>query len=162
MTVARTDRTVKQLDDTIVEVDREVAELQTGSSGLREAFRGSPLGRELRDRLQRERSRLVDEAGARARAKLEYERDALRDLLQQSLRIKIEVSRKEREALEAALASGGTAEVTRPYRFSAAVSDEHIFWPYEGEFWRDELGTYAYTLTKGCREGPAPVGGARR
>jgi hypothetical protein len=32
------------------------------------------------------------------------------------------------------------------------VSDEHLFWPYEGEFWRDELGTYSYTLTKGCKD----------
>jgi tetratricopeptide (TPR) repeat protein len=152
MTVARTDRTVKQLDDTIVEVDREVAELQTGSSGLREAFRGSPLGRELRDRLQRERSRLVDEAGARARAKLEYERDALRDLLQQALRIKIEVARNEREALELALSRGERVDVVRKYRYSVAVSDEHLYWPYDGEFWRDELGTYTYTLTKGCRD----------
>ena len=23
---------------------------------------------------------------------------------------------------------------------------------YEGEFWRDELGTYSYTLTKGCKD----------
>ena len=38
----------------------------------------------------------------------------------------------------------------RDLQFSYAVSDEHLFWPYEGEFWRDELGTYAYTLTKGC------------
>jgi hypothetical protein len=53
----------------------------------------------------------VDEAGARARAKLEYERDALRDLLQQALRIKIEVARKEREALENALARGAPVEV---------------------------------------------------
>ena len=37
----------------------------------------------------------------------------------------------------------------------AAVSDEHEYWPYQGEFWRDELGTFSYTLTKGCREGPA-------
>jgi tetratricopeptide (TPR) repeat protein len=156
---AMTDRNVERLAALVreVEEEREVKLPRT-----RDAFRGSALARDLGARLDAERKRLAAEAGARARQKLEYERDALRDLLQQSLRIKIEVSRKEREALEAALASGGTAEVTRPYRFSAAVSDEHIFWPYEGEFWRDELGTYAYTLTKGCREGPAPVGGARR
>ena len=40
----------------------------------------------------------------------------------------------------------------RDYRFSSAVSDEHLYWPYDGEFWRDELGTYTYTMTKGCRD----------
>jgi hypothetical protein len=33
-----------------------------------------------------------------------------------------------------------------------AVADDQLYWPYEGEYWRDELGTYQYTLTKGCIE----------
>ena len=32
------------------------------------------------------------------------------------------------------------------------MNDERVYWPYEGEYWRDELGTYEYTLTKGCKE----------
>ena len=86
------------------------------------------------------------------RGKLEYERDQLRQLLAQALRIQIEVSRKEREALEGSLAKGSEVEVVKDLKFSYAVSDEHLFWPYEGEFWRDELGTYSYTLTKGCKD----------
>jgi tetratricopeptide (TPR) repeat protein len=155
---AFTDRNIERLDVSIHEVEQELDEKLPRA---REAFRGSPLAADLKKRLEGERRRLVAEAGARARQKLEYERDALKELLQQSLRIKIEVSRKEREALEMALSSGGRSEVVRPYKFSAAVSDEHLFWPYEGEFWRDELGTYSYTLTKGCREGPVPVGQGR-
>jgi len=38
------------------------------------------------------------------------------------------------------------------YKTSTAVNDERSYWPYEGEYWRDELGTYEYTLTKGCRK----------
>lgn len=147
--LALTDRDVKRLHDTILEVERE---MDRGLGGRREAFRGSQLARDLRAQLTAERGRLVDEAGARARGKLEYERDALRELLQQALRIKIEVSRQEREALEGALARGGQVEALKAYRFSTAVSDEHLYWPYDGEFWRDELGTYTYTLTKGCRD----------
>jgi outer membrane protein assembly factor BamD (BamD/ComL family) len=151
---AFSDRNIERLSVSIREVE---AEMDEKLPRARQVFRDSPLAQDLRRQLGAERQRLSAEAGARARQKLEYERDALRELLQQSLRIKIEVSRKEREALEVALASGGKVDVVRPYKFSAAVSDEHLFWPYEGEFWRDELGTYAYTLTKGCRDGPAPV-----
>ena len=147
--LALTDQNVKRLNDSILEVENE---MDRGLSGRREAFRSSALFRDLKDKLQKERSRLVDEAGARARAKLEYERDALKDLLQQALRIKIEVARKEREALEIALKQGGQVDVLKDYRYSVAVSDEHLYWPYDGEFWRDELGTYTYTLTKGCRD----------
>ncbi|HTP25641.1 MAG TPA: adventurous gliding motility protein GltC [Anaeromyxobacteraceae bacterium] len=149
MKLAFTDRNVKRLNDAILEVE---SEMDRGLGVRSEAFRSSALYRDLKDRLEGERRRLVDEAGARARAKLEYERDALRDLLEHALRIKIEVARREREALEGALTRGGQVDVLRNYRFSVAVSDEHLYWPYDGEFWRDELGSYTYTLTKGCRD----------
>jgi tetratricopeptide (TPR) repeat protein len=144
-----TDSNIKRLNDSILEVEDE---MDRGIGGRREAFRGSELARDLRQRLEQERGRLIEEAGARARQKMEYERDGLRELLQQALRIKIEVSRKEREALESSLTRGGQMDVIRDYRYSVAVSDEQLYWPYDGEFWRDELGTYTYTLTKGCRD----------
>ncbi|HTT70481.1 MAG TPA: adventurous gliding motility protein GltC [Anaeromyxobacteraceae bacterium] len=147
--VALGDRNVKRLNDSILEVE---AEMDQGLPQRREAFRGSALAKDLRERLASEKRRMLDEAGARARAKLEYERDALKELLQEALRIKIEVARKEREALETSLTHGGPVDVIRDYRYSVAVSDEHVYWPYDGEFWRDELGTYTYTLTKGCRD----------
>ena len=149
MKLAFTDANIKRLNDSIVEVEKE---MDDGVGRRREAFRSSALAKELRERLQADRKRLVDEAGARARQKLEYERDALRELLEKALRIKIEISRKERQALESTLSRGGPADVIRNYRYSVAVSDEHLYWPYDGEFWRDELGTYTYTLTKGCRD----------
>jgi outer membrane protein assembly factor BamD (BamD/ComL family) len=146
--LASTDQNVKRLSDSITETEREMDE---GIGTRRPEFRQSALGKELVDRLQAERKTLIEEAGARARAKLEYERDQLKTLLSQALRIKIEVSRKEREALEGSIASGAQVEVLKDLKFSTAVTDEHLYWPYEGEFWRDELGTYSYTLTKGCR-----------
>jgi tetratricopeptide (TPR) repeat protein len=147
--LALTDQNVKRLSETIDEVERE---MDVGLAKRGDAFRSSALAKDLRERLEGERKRLFDEAGGRSRAKLEYERDALRELLQQGLRIKIEVSHKEREALESTLTQGGPVDVIRDYRYSVAVSDEHLYWPYDGEFWRDELGTYTYTLTKGCRD----------
>jgi len=155
MKLAFTDQNVKRLNDSILEVEDE---MDRGLAARREAFRSSALYRDLKEKLTGERRRLVEEAGARARGKLEYERDALKGLLQQALRIKIEVARKEREALESALSHGGQVNVLRDYRYSVAVSDEQLYWPYDGEFWRDELGTYTYTLTKGCRDAGARAG----
>jgi hypothetical protein len=127
-------------------------EMDKGLGARRPEFRDAAFGKDLRTRLSSDRLGLVEEAGERMRAKLEYERDQLRQLLAQALRIQIEVSRKEREALEGSLAKGSQVEVVKDLKFSYAVSDEHIFWPYEGEFWRDELGTFSYTLTKGCKD----------
>ncbi len=158
MKLAFTDQNIDRLNVSVREVEDE---MDDGIGGRRAEFRQSALAKDLGDRLKKERSQLVDEAGRRARQKLEYERDALRALLAQALRIKIEVSRKEREALEGSLASGSQPEVLRDLKFTTAVSDEHLYWPYEGEFWRDELGTYSYTLTKGCKDRPNRAAAAR-
>jgi len=156
MKIALSDKAIDRLNASIRQIEKE---MDRGIGARREAFRQSAVAQETLQRLKAQRARLVDEAGARARQKLETERDELKRLLEQALRIKIEVSRKEREALELSLAKGAPVNVLRPYKFSAAVSDEHEFWPYDGESWRDELGTYSYTLTRGCRQGarlPAP------
>ncbi len=149
MKLALSDQTVRKLSESIGEVEREMDE---GIGARRADFRGSALAKDLLDKLKASRSAMVDEAGARSRSKLEWERDGLRQLLAQALRIQIEVSRKEREALEGSLAKGSQVDVVRDLKYSHAVSDEQLYWPYEGEFWRDELGTYSYTLTKGCKD----------
>jgi hypothetical protein len=149
MKLAFTDENIQRLNESIRAIEDE---MDDGIGRSRPEFRQSALAKDLLGKLKAERDTLVDEAGRRSRAKLEYERDGLRALLAQALRIKIEVSRKEREALEGSLAAGSQVEVLRDLKFSAAVSDEHLYWPYEGEYWRDELGTYSYTLTKGCRD----------
>ncbi len=149
MKLAHTDPNVRQLAASIREVEDE---MDRGIGGRRSDFRQSALAKRLVEQLAAEKVGLVEEAGARARGKLEYERDQLRTLLAQALRIRIEVSRKEREALEGSLAKGSQVDVVRNLKYSHAVSDEHLYWPYEGEFWRDELGTYSYTLTRGCKD----------
>ena len=45
-----------------------------------------------------------------------------------------------------------SVDIVKKYKYSVAVADDQLYWPYEGEYWRDELGTYQYTLTKGCIE----------
>lgn len=149
--LAYTDQNIRRLAETAREID---AEVDAGLGRRDQAFRGSPLAKALQARLAREKAQLVTEAGLRARGKLEYERDQLRSMLAQALRIEIEVSRQEREALENSLAAGSQVEVVKNLRWTHAVSDEQLYWPYEGEFWRDELGTYSYTLTKGCKDRP--------
>ena len=149
--LAFTDQNIRRLVETAREID---AEVDDGLGRRDQAFRASPLAKALQARLAKEKTQLVTEAGLRARGKLEYERDQLRAMLAQALRIEIEVSRQEREALESSLAAGSQVEVVKNLRWTHAVSDEQLYWPYEGEFWRDELGTYSYTLTKGCKDRP--------
>jgi hypothetical protein len=132
-----------------------ILEIQTESDAVTsypEAFRYSSLAKSLLDEMQKDRAAAIEQAGQLARAKLEQERDELRELLSKALRIKFETQDKEKELLEQKLVDQrGKPEGLHRYRYSVAVPDSEEYWPYEGEYWRDELGTYQYTLTRGCR-----------
>jgi tetratricopeptide (TPR) repeat protein len=144
--LALTDRELKNTNDAILEVEKEIDLI----SGRGTAFRASELARYLQDRLKKERQELVTRAGVMARGKLELELTNLRTLLGNGERIKFETTGKEKEFLEEQLQAGGRKAIVKQYRYSVAVADDQLYWPFQGEYWRDELGTYEYTLTKGC------------
>lgn len=144
--LALSDKDFKQTNDSILELDQEVDSYATRP----DAFKQSEMAKGLQDGLKAEREDLIKKAGYMAKGKLELELQALRKLLADGERIRFETTSKEKEFLEEQLRSGGRQEVVKRYKHSVAVADDQLYWPYEGEYWRDELGTYQYTLTKGC------------
>ena len=152
--LALTDKDFKNTNDSILELETEVDSI--GKRG--DTFRYSDLAKTLLEGLKTERQGLVKRGGIMAKGKLETELAELKRLLTNGLRIKFETTTKEKEFLEDQLRAGGRQEIVKKYRYSVAVSDEQLYWPYEGEYWRDELGTYQYTLTKGCAERQAAPG----
>ncbi len=100
--------------------------------------------RDLRER----RTTLIERVGTAARTALVSEARVLGDLLSQTLRIRFESTGREKEALEK---DGDASVATRSAPRARALREDEVEWPYEGEYWRDELGTYEYLLTRGCR-----------
>ena len=31
-----------------------------------------------------------------------------------------------------------------------ATDEEHVYWPFQGEYWKDELGSYYYYIRSEC------------
>ncbi|HEY3447022.1 MAG TPA: adventurous gliding motility protein GltC [Myxococcales bacterium] len=147
--LALTDKDLKLVNESILEIERE----QDAIGEKRDVFKFSDLAKSQTEGLKKERQELMTKAGILAKAKLEFELGQLKKLLGDGLRIKFETSTKEKEVLEEAM-RGGSAnrDVMDKYTTTTVVNDERTYWPYEGEYWRDELGTYEYTLTKGCRK----------
>ena len=88
-----------------------------------------------------------------AKGKLEYELTALKHAARQ--RRCASSSRRPPRRRSSSRSSSRPAvarAIVKKYKYSVAVADDQLYWPYEGEYWRDELGTYQYTLTKGCIE----------
>ncbi|MGZ6077709.1 MAG: adventurous gliding motility protein GltC [Myxococcaceae bacterium] len=145
--LALSDKDLKNTNDSIIELENELDGMKTHPS-----LNNTELARNLQDILKKQRTALIQKAGLMAKAKLEQEQAELRTLLANGERIKFETTTKEKEFLEEQLQAGGRRAIIKKYKYSVAVNDDQLYWPFQGEFWRDELGTYQYTLTKGCIE----------
>ena len=146
--LALTDHDLKSTNDSVLEVEHEM----DGLSAKKDVFKFSDLAKELGEGLKVERDGLIKRAGLIAKAKLQKELGYLTELLSQGLRIKFETTTKEKEFLQSALTNGKQQEELGKVRERRLVADDEEGWPYEGEYWRDELGTYEYTLSKSCKD----------
>ncbi|HEY8206885.1 MAG TPA: adventurous gliding motility protein GltC, partial [Myxococcaceae bacterium] len=144
--LALTDQDLKKTNDSILELEQELDAYGEKS----DTFKYADLSKQMLEALKVQRLELVKKAGIMAKGKLEFELGELKKLLANGLRIRFETTSKEKEFLEDMLRAGGQTATVKPYKDKTAVADDELYWPYEGEYWRDELGTYRYTLTKGC------------
>jgi len=119
-----------------------------------EPFRSSALVARVAPLARQARARLLETAGRRLIARLDAERATLRELLGQSLRLSYEIAGREREV---AAGPSGEALSAQPQKDPPQVADDEEIWPFQGEYWRDELGSYRYQLGQRCRRPRAPI-----
>lgn len=148
LNLALTDKDLKKTVDSIGELEGEIDSF----GGKSDAFKYSNLSKALIEQMKAQREGLIKKAGIMAKAKLDFENGQLKTLRANGLRIKFETTDREKEFLTELLQAGGQKQIVKDYKYTVAVSDDQLYWPYVGEYWRDELGTYQYTLTKGCIE----------
>ena len=117
-------------------------------------FRSSALALVVIPQVRAARLDLMQRIGDRARSVISLERSELRELLGQALRLDFEIAGREKELAEEPAPS---AQVT-PRRPRTQVEDDEELWPFQGEYWRDELGSYRFQLSDRCaRPAKAPV-----
>jgi hypothetical protein len=117
--------------------------------GRTAAFRSSELARAVLPALRAARQSLLEETGRGVRARLSSARSELRELLAQSLRLSYEIAGREKEL--ARDGAGALALSQRGQRSLPQVEEDEELWPFQGEYWRDELGSYQFTLGEHCR-----------
>src|SRR5438270_783596 len=120
----------------------------------RDAFRASELVARVAPPARQARARLLETAGRRLMTRLDHERATLRELLGQSLRLSYEIAGREKE-----LATSGpdAALSAQPHRDPPQVGYDEELWPFQGEYWRDELGSYRYQLGRRCKRPRTPA-----
>lgn len=119
-----------------------------------EPFRKSALIARVAPLARKARARLLETAGGKLIARLDAERATLRELIGQSLRLSYEIAGREKELAGAA---PDAALIAQPHLDPPQVADDEELWPFQGEYWRDELGSYRYQLGQRCRRPRTPL-----
>ena len=112
-------------------------------------FKSSDLGNDITDALDLAREVAVRKAGTLARDRYQRYLDELNEHLRDSQKILIDITAAERNKLDTQALGIMTKEETDIYGV-VEQDDEHELWPFNGEYWRDELGFYRQVVVSKC------------
>lgn len=115
----------------------------------RPAWRGTRLVGETQSALEEVRGTLVQVGGQFARSRLLEAARNLRTFADQAELIRVQTALDEKELLSAGVDQKALLERQAIYR-PQSPGEEWEYWQFQGEFWRDEIGYYQYTLKRGC------------
>jgi hypothetical protein len=142
---ALSDRTVLRHLEYVKLLDGEEKRLKDAPP----AFKNSSVGARILQDSALAKSFAVEQAGDIARGRYNRLIESLQDFNNQIDAVDLEVATFERGQLSQAMqdqqitaerAGGGKVE----------VDEEHQVWPFDGEYWRDELGFYRQQVTSKC------------
>jgi len=113
------------------------------------SFQESPLGADVKDNLQLARDLAIRNAGQLAKERYQRNLDELNEHLRNSAKILIDITAAQRNQLDQAIAGSQVSQAESKANI-VKPDEEHVTWPFNGEYWRDELGFYRQTITSKC------------
>ncbi len=109
------------------------------------------LGQNMIQEIEAARMLSIVEAGKKGKQRLERLQEELRDLSNRALDIEIETTEKYAARVELKEQDpNALLEFERQVNEVMKADDEHLFWTFDGEYWRDELGYYWYYISSRC------------
>jgi hypothetical protein len=113
------------------------------------SFQGSKVADLVKDSIHDARELAIRNTGDLAKARYERNLSDLNEQLRNGQKILIDITAAQRNQLDQAIQG---AQVTAEESKANIVKpdDEHVIWPFNGEYWRDELGFYRQTITSKC------------
>ena len=111
----------------------------------------SPLGTQLGQDAALAREYAVTEAGESIGARLKRVRDELVNFNVNRERILFEVERAQRGEIEAEMRAEMEMAANQTDAKKIEVTDEELYWTFDGEYWKDELGYYFFNINSECR-----------
>ena len=109
----------------------------------------SPLGADLLDLIGKQKALMAQVAGKFIKGRLADMAHLIEVLDGDKEIIGFETTKGEKEMLEASFDVKGRLDAQALYRPPMPAAG-HEYWPFDGEYWPDEIGYYKYTLKDAC------------
>jgi tetratricopeptide (TPR) repeat protein len=149
-----TDRSIAKRFEYVRELDKELAAHDKADV----AWKSTAVANNIFSDVGVNRALMVNEAGEMARRRVARLVDEFAALTVRVTKIKYEILDGEKRQEEEDLRNESAKERNRRARDTVTINvdDEHQFWPFTGEYWRDELGYYRYKLANRCGQSGSP------
>ncbi len=139
------DKSLRNYEALIKKIDLERQQIRGKSSSWRE----SNIGRHLLRRAVSLRAILRKKAGDSVYIVLNAVKKQISHLITQGRFIKLETLKAQKEELLRYAEGGGLEQEEYPY--TIVTTQRFIYWPFQGEFWRDEIGYYRQFIQGECK-----------
>ncbi len=152
---ALADRTLAKTLDYVSELDRELRQVDKADPNWKST---QVAGTVLQD-LTLQKSIAANEAGNLARKRLDRLAAEIQELVKQAIKVEYETLNGQKGVLEASI-RGEQVQVSGKARKADIITtdDEHLVWPFRGEYWKDELGYYRFKIVNRCEQQKGAAG----
>jgi tetratricopeptide (TPR) repeat protein len=113
-------------------------------------FQASALGQQVQDMMKFARDMAVQNAAKLAKSRYDRNMDDLDEHLRNGEKILIDITAAQRNLLDEKLQQGQVSKVESKIFGVVKPDEEHLLWPFQGEYWRDELGFYRQVVESAC------------
>ncbi len=113
-------------------------------------FQSSPIGDQVEQALGLARTLAIKQAGRLAQQRYQRYVDEMAEHMRNGDKILIDITAAQRNLLDQAMKEGQVSKVDAKIFGVVNPDDEHFMWPFDGEYWRDELGFYRQEVQSAC------------
>lgn len=140
----RNNERMKGMLDLVRHFDEEKATVESIQS-----WRAGKVGSEIAGYLNQNRANIEGQAAKLAKIRLTDAQKTVKGFANQAEIIRFETSKAEKELAEQGVNQKALLRSQTLYR-PKSPAENFQYWKFQGEFWRDEIGYYRYTLKRGC------------
>ena len=145
---ALSDKTLVKSLDYVAELDRELKQVEKSDP----AWKSTAIAGNILQDLTLQKSLAANDSGTLARDRLKRLSSEIQELVKQAIKVEYETLNAEKGVIEAKLKEemkkGADNKKSNDPNY---IDDEHERWPFDGEYWKDELGSYRFKVVNMCK-----------